>query len=231
MEAKKTSRSNLENKRFIFREIGLVVALAVVFFAFETKLYQEETKEIILVDTETIEDDVLPIVVPQQASRPLPKIKMMPIDYIDIVNEELELDDPDIIDVTESQNGSINGIEGIEDQYSTGTGDEEFDETIPFLNPELMPKFNGDLNKWLRKNLNYPERARESGVQGKIFIEFIVEKDGSITAAKVLRSVHPDLDREALRVVNSMPKWKPGMQRDKTVRVKFTIPITFRISY
>ena len=94
-----------------------------------------------------------------------------------------------------------------------------------------MPKFNGDLNKWLRKNLNYPERARESGVQGKIFIEFIVEKDGSITAAKVLRSVHPDLDREALRVVNSMPKWKPGMQRDKTVRVKFTIPITFRISY
>ena len=147
------------------------------------------------------------------------------------MNEELELDDPDIIDVTESQNGSINGIEGIEDQYSTGTGDEEFDETIPFLNPELMPKFNGDLNKWLRKNLNYPERARESGVQGKIFIEFIVEKDGSITAAKVLRSVHPDLDREALRVVNSMPKWKPGMQRDKTVRVKFTIPITFRISY
>ena len=231
MEAKKTSRSNLENKRFIFREIGLVVALAVVFFAFETKFYQEETKEIILVDTETIEDDVLPIVVPPQASGPLPKIKMMPIDYIDIVNEELELDDPDIIDVTESQNGSINGIEGIEDQYSTGTGDEEFDETIPFLNPELMPKFNGDLNKWLRKNLNYPERARESGVQGKIFIEFIVEKDGSITAAKVLRSVHPDLDREALRVVNSMPKWKPGMQRDKTVRVKFTIPITFRISY
>ena len=231
MEAKKTSRSNLENKRFIFREIGLVIALAVVFFAFETKFYQEETKEIILVDTETIEDDVLPIVVPQQASRPLPKIEMMPIDYIDIVNEELELDDPDIIDVTESQNGSINGIEGIEDQYSTGTGDEEFDETIPFLNPELMPKFNGDLNKWLRKNLNYPERARESGVQGKIFIEFIVEKDGSITAAKVLRSVHPDLDREALRVVNSMPKWKPGMQRDKTVRVKFTIPITFRISY
>ena len=225
MEAKKTSRSNLENKRFIFREIGLVIALAVVFFAFETKFYQEETKEIILVDTETIEDDVLPIVVPQQASRPLPKIKMMPIDYIDIVNEELELDDPDIIDVTESQNGSINGIEGIEDQYSTGTGDEEFDETIPFLNPELMPKFNGDLNKWLRKNLNYPERARESGVQGKIFIEFIVEKDGSLTHIEVVRSVDPYYDKEAVRIAKLMPKWIPGKHNGETVRVKYTLPI------
>ncbi len=94
-----------------------------------------------------------------------------------------------------------------------------------------MPQFNGDLGKWLGKNLKYPVRAQEAGVQGRVYIEFIIERDGSITDAKVIRSVHPDLDKEALRVVNSMPKWKPGMQRDKAVRVKFTIPISFRLNY
>lgn len=229
MEVKKTYRSNLENKRFIFREIGLIVALAAVFFAFETKFYQEETQEIVLVNGIDIEDDVLPIVVPQQASRPLPKIKMMPIDIIDIVEDVPELDEPDIIDVTEEQIGSVNGTGDNLDQY-IGDGEGEVDEDIPFLRVELMPVFNGDLSKWLTRNLKYPARAAEVGVQGKVYIEFIIERDGSITDAKVIRSVHPDLDREALRVVNAMPKWKPGMQRDKAVRVKFTIPIAFRLN-
>ncbi len=229
MEVKKTHRSNLENKRFIFREIGLIVALAAVFFAFETKFYQEETQEIVLVNGIDIEDDVLPIVVPQQASRPLPKIKMMPIDIIDIVEDVPELDEPDIIDVTEEQMGSVNGTSENYTNY-TGNGEGEVDEDIPFVRVEFMPVFNGDLSKWLTRNLKYPARASESGVQGKVYIEFIVERDGSITDAKVIRSVHPDLDREALRVVNAMPKWKPGMQRDKAVRVKFTIPIAFRLN-
>lgn len=229
MEVKKTHRSNLENKRFIFREIGLIVALAAVFFAFETKFYQEETQEIVLVNGIDIEDDVLPIVVPQQASRPLPKIKMMPIDIIDIVEDVPELDEPDIIDVTEEQMGSVNGTSENYTNY-TGNGEGEVDEDIPFVRVEFMPAFNGDLSKWLTRNLKYPARAAEVGVQGKVYIEFIVERDGSITDAKVIRSVHPDLDREALRVVNAMPKWKPGMQRDKAVRVKFTIPIAFRLN-
>lgn len=230
MEAKKTSRSNLENKRFIFREIGLIIALAVVFFAFETKFYQEETKEIVIPVQGGDAIEVLPITMPQTASRPLPKIMVKPIDVITIVDEVPEFEDLEIIDFNENQKGSVNGTG---DPYSdyTGDGEENFGEETIFVRAEFMPQFNGDLGKWLGKNLKYPVRAQEAGVQGKVYIEFIIERDGSITDAKVIRSVHPDLDKEALRVVNSMPKWKPGMQRDKAVRVKFTIPISFRLNY
>lgn len=231
MEAKKTSRSNLENKRFIFREIGLIVALAAVFFAFETKFYQEETKEIVIPVQGGDDIEVLPITMPQTASRPLPKIMVKPIDVITIVDEVPEFEDLEITDFNEDQKGAVNGTADPYSQYS-GDGGEEFgDEEVPFLRVEFMPEFNGDLGKWLGKNLKYPVRAQEAGVQGRVYIEFIIERDGSITDAKVIRSVHPDLDKEALRVVNSMPKWKPGMQRDKAVRVKFTIPISFRLNY
>ena len=92
-----------------------------------------------------------------------------------------------------------------------------------------MPRFNGDLNKWLRKNLRYPARCAEMGIGGKVFVEFVVEKDGSISSINVVRSADPDLSQEAIRVVKAMPKWVPGMQRDKAVRVRFTIPITFQL--
>ena len=112
MEAKKTSRSDLENKRFIFREIGLVVALAMVFFAFETKYYQEEAKEIIIPVDPTEVEEVLPIFVPQKASQPLPKASMKPIDIIDIVPDEMELDDNlEIIDDNDNTKGSLTGTD------------------------------------------------------------------------------------------------------------------------
>ena len=232
MEAKKTSRSDLENKRFIFREIGLVVALAMVFFAFETKYYQEDAKEIIIPVDPTEVEEVLPIFVPQKASQPLPKASMKPIDIIDIVPDEMELDDNlEIIDDNDNTKGSLTGTDtnwdGIYDENfgeETGEGDREF------LIVEEMPHFNGDLNKWLRKNLRYPARCSEMGIEGKVFVEFVVERDGSITSINVVRSADPDLSQEAIRVVKAMPKWKPGMQRDKAVRVRFTIPITFKLN-
>ena len=107
----------------------------------------------------------------------------------------------------------------------TGEGDGD----IPFISVEKMPRFNGDLNKWLRKNLRYPVRCAEMGIGGKVFVEFVVEKDGSISSINVVRSADPDLSQEAIRVVKAMPKWIPGMQRDKAVRVRFTIPITFQL--
>lgn len=95
---------------------------------------------------------------------------------------------------------------------------------------EQMPEFPGGMGeclKWLQANIKYPKEAKEKGEQGRVIVQFIVEKDGSITDVKVVRSVSPILDAEALRVISSMPKWKPGMQRGKTVRVKYTIPIMF----
>mgnify|MGYP003304467990 FL=1 len=97
---------------------------------------------------------------------------------------------------------------------------------------EEMPEFPGGMQecmKWLGKNINYPAEAKEKGTQGRVIIQFVVEKDGSITEAKVARGVDPLLDAEALRVINSSPKWKPGKQGGQPVRVKYTIPVAFRL--
>lgn len=232
MEAKKTSSSDLENKRFIFREIGLIVALAMVFFAFETKYYQEEAKEIIIPVDPTEVEEVLPIFVPQKASLPLPKISMKPIDVIEIVSDEIELDDDlEIIDDHDNVKGSLTGTDtNWEGMYDTNGGEESGEGDVPFQIVEKMPHFNGDLNKWLRKNLRYPVRCAEMGIEGKVFVEFVVERDGSITSINVVRSADPDLSQEAIRVVKAMPRWTPGKQREKAVRVKYTLPITFKLN-
>lgn len=95
-------------------------------------------------------------------------------------------------------------------------------------NPEF-PGGNKALMEWLSKNLNYPAKAQRNNVQGRVLVQFVVEMDGSIAESRILRSVDPDLDAEALRVVNAMPKWHPGRHRGKHVRVRFTLPITFRM--
>ena len=230
MEAKKTSRSDLENKRFIFREIGFIVALATVFFAFETKYYQEEAKEITFpVETSDIEE-VLPVFVPQKASQPLPKISVKPLDFIEIVENEIDLENEmDVVDENENTKGSLTGKATDWQNGYNDEGDDSGEGDLPFMIVEKMPRFNGDLNKWLRENLRYPARCAEIGIGGKVFVEFVVEKDGSISSINVVRSADPDLSQEAIRVVKAMPKWIPGMQRDKAVRVRFTIPITFQL--
>ena len=97
---------------------------------------------------------------------------------------------------------------------------------------EQIPQFPGGqaaLMEYLTKNVKYPEEAHKKGVQGRVIASFVVEEDGSITNANIAKSVDPLLDAEALRVVNAMPNWTPGMQRGKAVRVKYTIPINFML--
>ena len=101
-----------------------------------------------------------------------------------------------------------------------------------FMVVEQMPEFPGgiqELMSFLSKNIKYPKAAQENGIQGRVIVQFVVEKDGTPTEFKVMRSVDPDLDAEALRVMKEMPKWKPGMQKGQVVRVKYTLPVTFRL--
>ena len=102
-----------------------------------------------------------------------------------------------------------------------------------FKVPEQMPEYPGgmgELMKFMQRNVRYPKEAQEQGKQGRVVVQFVVEKDGSITDAKIAKSVDPQLDAEALRVVNAMPNWTPGKQRGKEVRTYFTIPVTFRLN-
>ena len=97
---------------------------------------------------------------------------------------------------------------------------------------EQMPEFPGgmkELLKFLQDNLKYPESAKKNNLQGRVVVQFVVEKDGTPTEFNVVRSVDPDLDAEALRVLKTMPKWKPGMEKGEAVRVKFTVPVAFKL--
>jgi periplasmic protein TonB len=94
---------------------------------------------------------------------------------------------------------------------------------------EKMPKFDGDMNRWLADHIVYPKKAEDAAIQGTVYVSFVVEKDGSVSTIKILRGVDPSLDNEALRVISVMPKWIPGTQFGKPVRVQYSLPIHFKL--
>ncbi len=228
MEIKKSPKADLEGKKGIFFEVGLALALAILLFAFEWKSSTEEISQFQTVAEEQIEDEIIPIT--QQMVKPPPPPPAAPklSDLLNIVedessiDEELEIEDAD----DESDNTEIQDISDFGDYDGEDTGEENI-----FMVVEDMPQFpGGNVNKWIAKNVKYPQLAQENGIQGKVFIKFVIEKDGSITDVQVSRGVDASLDREAVRVIKAMPKWKPGKQRGKAVRVSYTLPINFQLS-
>lgn len=230
MEIKKSPKANLENKKLLFKEIGLIIALLVVLGAFE---WSTKEKEVSLLDEQNqvvVEDEVVPIT--QETPPPPPEAPKEPIlsDVIDIVDDDIKVDETLLI-TTEDDNSL--GVEIKE--YIPGNQDEEAveEEEIPFAIVEEKPKFRGgdqnDFTKWVFSQIVYPEIAKENGVQGRVMLTFTVNTDGSVSDVKVLRSVDSSLDKEAVRVVSNSPKWTPGKQRDKPVKVKFTFPVIFQL--
>lgn len=224
METKKSSKADLENKKSIFFEIGLLVAVAVVFLAFEWKTTYIETSDFITVSWEPEEEIMVPIT-QNQPQPPPPPPALLTFNSLELVEStfeesEVELTDPEDI----SSNTPTPSVGNLSDY-----DEEETDEVIPFVPAEDMPQFNGNLKQWLKKNLNYPSLAQEMGLEGKVFMQFVVEKNGSISNIKVLRGVDEILDKEAIRVIQSMPKWIPGKQRGRPVRVSCNMPITFEL--
>ena len=229
MEIKKTEKANLENKKLLFTEIGLIVSLLIVFIAFEWT--QEEVKVSNLEDTTQVitEEEIIPIT--QETPPPPPAQVKIPVlsDQIDIVDDEIEIEDDMFMNLEDDANLGVEIME-----YVEVTEDEVVEEeAIPFQLVEEKPSFQGgdanQFSKWVNSRLEYPEIAKENGVQGRVTLQFTVEKDGSVTKVKVLRGVDPSLDKEAVRVVSMSPKWKPGKQRDRAVPVTYTFPVIFQL--
>ena len=199
----------------------------VTFLAFEWK--QEEISVSNLEDTTEIEaeEEIIPIT--QDTPPPPPAEVKIPIlsDQIDIVDDNIELENT----VMNLEDDANLGVE-IQD-YVEVVEEKVEEEAIPFQLVEEKPSFNGgDANtftKWVMERIVYPEIARENGVQGRVTLQFTVEKDGRVTKVKVLRGVDPQLDKEAVRVVSMSPKWKPGKQRDRAVAVTYTFPVQFAL--
>ena len=228
MEIKKSEKANLENKKLLFVEIGLVISLLITFIAFEWT--QKETKVSVLEDsTEVVlEEEIIPIT--SETPPPPPAAPKIPIlsDQIDIVDDEIELDDDMFMNLEDDASLGVEIMDYVEVEEEVVE-----EEAIPFQLVEEKPSFQGgdanQFSKWVNQRLVYPEIAKENGVQGRVTLQFTVEKDGSVTKVKVLRGVDPSLDKEAVRVVSMSPKWKPGKQRDRAVPVTYTFPVIFQL--
>ena len=227
MEVKKSPKADLENKKTSNLLVGVILTLAVLFIGFEWS--EREVK--VVTDsgiTEIVfEEEMIPITEqepPKQAPPPPEAPKMEEI--IEIVE-----DDADVEESTIEASDDITAA--VEVKYTAvEVEEEEVEEQQIFQVVEEMPEFPGGMGecmKFLGKNIKYPQISQENGVQGRVIVQFVVNQDGSIVDPQVVRGVDPYLDKEALRVISMMPKWKPGKQRGKAVRVKFTVPVMFRL--
>jgi protein TonB len=217
MEPKKNPEISLEKKKGLFFQIGLIVTLIIVIGAFEWKSYDKVNYNLGQLNLDDLEEEIIPIT--KQEIKPPPPPPPPP-EVIEIVEDEVEIEEELEIEDTEADEDIAIEIEE--------ESDDEF-----FMVVENMPIFpGGDLGlmKYIQKNVKYPPIAKEYNITGKVYVSFIVDKTGSVTNVKIVRGVDKTLDAEALRVVKSLPKYKPGKQRGKAVRVMFTIPINFTLN-
>lgn len=230
MEVKKSEKASLENKRLLFTEIGFVVALIAIYFAFN---WSSTEKEVATLETEVANvevEDMVPIT--QETPPPPEAAPKIPIlsDQIDVVDDNIKVDDDMFQNLEDDANSGVEIMDYIESAPEEETVEEE---AIPFQLVEEKPSFNGgdanEFSKWVNSKLVYPEIAKENGVQGRVTLQFTVNADGTVSNVKVLRGVDSSLDKEAVRVVSSSPKWKPGKQRDRAVKVTYTFPVIFQL--
>lgn len=221
MELKKTDSADLEKNRNTFILTGLIISLAIVWFAFEYKTYDRE--QTALMQNVMLEEEEDVILQTQRNEPPPPPPPPQQTTVIEIVEDDVEVEDIDIDAETDDD-------EEIEEQVIQEEEPEDEKEDEIFVFVEDQPEFpggDGARIKYLQDNIHYPEMAKESGIQGTVYVTFVVEKDGRITQVKVLRGIGGGCDDEAVRIIKNMPKWKPGKQRGRAVRAQFNMPIRF----
>ncbi len=227
MEIKKSEKANLENKKGLFTLIGYALTLILVYVAFEWKssgevasVFEEET---------TVEIEIEETPITTEAPPPVPEAPKVPIlsDEIAIVDDDIEVEDDLFVSLEDSNDLGVEFRDYVEEVYE----EEIIEEAIPFALVEEKPSFNGggpsEFSKWVNKNLVYPTSAAENGIQGVVTLHFTVDKTGQVKNVRVLRGVDSSIDKEAVRVVQSSPKWVPGKQRDRAVAVNYTFPVRF----
>ncbi len=225
MELKKNDRVNLEKRKGVFFQLGLVIALSLILIAFEWTSGGLSANEFDTGDSEQIEEEIIPITRQEQPEPPKPPEPPKVTEVLQIVEDDVVLEDElQLEDFEVDQESEIEIMEFSEEE-------EEEEEAEIFFIVEDMPSFQGKgqdgFRTYIGNNLQYPEIAAENGISGRVFVKFVIEPDGSISNVGIVRGVDPALDKEAIRVVKSSPKWAPGKQRGKPVRVSFTFPINF----
>ena len=227
METKKTPKANLENERPTWLLVGYVTVLAFMFVAFEwTRDVRVDTSGCI---TENVFEQDMEIPLTRQ-----PEVTPPPPPQVTPINDVLTIiDDDDTAEETNFASSEETGEDVVIKHIPVTVDEEVVVEDDIFVVVEENPQFpNGrtaGLLQYLGKNIKYPTIPQENGTQGRVTVQFVVNKDGSIVDVKVIRGVDPYLDKEAVRVISTMPKWIPGKQRGVPVRCQFTVPVTFKL--
>jgi protein TonB len=220
MELKKNPEADLEKRKSSLRWMGILAAMALMLVSFEWKTFDEVVAGLGDYKADLVEDEIVPISFQQPPPPPPPPPQEATI--LDIVEDDEDVEEDLVIeDQTVDETTEIEFIEE--------TAEEVMEEEI-FTIVQDMPSFpggDGAMLSFLGKNIKYPTLAKESGIQGTVYVTFVVEKDGSVSNVKVLRGIGGGCDEEAIRVVKSMPKWTPGKQRGKPVKVQYNLPCRF----
>lgn len=226
MEKKKSKKADLENKRLIFFEFSVIIVLLATLTAFEWGTKVEKSKILAAMGAEeVIEDEIINTFQEQKPVAPPPP-KPVVIETINIVDDNIEIEDEIELEDMDTDIDEEVAVEVLDEE------EEEEEESKIFVVVEDMPEFPGGplaLRKFLANNVEYPQIAIESGLSGRVFVGFVIDKKGKVTDVKILKGVDEILDKAAMAVVKKLPNFKPGKQRGKAVRVSYSVPVTFRL--
>ncbi|UXP33256.1 TonB family protein [Reichenbachiella agarivorans] len=224
MEVKKNPQIDLGRKAGMFFNIGLTISLVLVITAFEWKFYDDGD----LVDLGQVDDnfeDIMEIPPTEQPPPPPPKIELPQIVEVpdeEEIEEEIEVE----LDVEITETTVIEDI-----VFDDAPAEEVADEVFDIVEDQPAPPGGmAAFYKYVGQNMKYPNQARRMGIEGRVFVQFVVDKDGSITEVRAIKGIGAGCDEEAVRVLEGAPKWKPGKQRGRAVKVRMILPITFKLS-
>lgn len=223
MEVKKSPKVDLENKKPMFMQIGVVFALAIVLIAFDWSKPASNSNIYQAIDEPVIDVDLPPVVRTEEVTPPPPPAPRL-ADIINIVNNEVEPDDDFVFTSEVNPDDAIDLV-----KYTEPVGEKDEDAPLVFI-AEKMPEFPGGneaLLRYLATSIKYPSIALQNDIQGRVYVSFVVNTKGIVEDVKISRGIDPSLDKEAIRVVQAMPAWTPGQQGIKKVKVAFTVPINF----
>ena len=235
MEPKKTKKADLERKRTLFLQIGFAIALLIVIVGFEWKSYDRSLMDLGEVQMDDIEEEIIPITKPEEVPPPPPP---PPVQQIEIVEDDEEIEEEAKIEETEvTQETKIVAIEPRKEEAPA--------EPEIFTIVERMPAFKGcenegteekrsactynKIQEYLARTVVYPPMAKDNGITGTVYVTFVIDNNGTVKDARVLRGVGSGLDEEAIRAVKAMPKWNAGQQRGKSVSVQYNLPVKFTL--
>jgi protein TonB len=228
MEIKKNDNVNLEKRKPVFFQLGLVIVLALCLIAFEWTTGTRDDNPFDTLGDDILEEEIIPITEMEEQQQELPPEIPKVAEIFEIVEDDVQIENEILFEDDETS------FDDEVQMYDFDVGEEvEEEEEEIFVVVEDMPTFRGgDVNKfreWVQKRVKYPQIAAENGIQGKVFIMFVIEPDGAVSKVSIMRGVDPALDNEAIRVVSSSPKWVAGKQRGAPVRVRFSITVNFQL--